>query len=985
MSTNDSLRLIGTPALRRGGELVPLPFERRWQLVVLLALRHDWMQRAELAALLWPEVARDQASTNLRKALFRLKDTGWAEAVESDGNLLRVSVPTDVDAFAAAVAEGRLGDALAVSHGELLAGFDDDAHAGWSDWLQLQRERWRQAWRAAALQRLAQTPAPDEGVALASAMLEADALDEAAVQALLEHLAAAGRTAQAREVYREFSRRIEQELGVAPGRALRDLHDRLRSPTPLPEPPPQDDGYVGRVLEQRRLLELMRRPDCRLVAIVGPGGVGKTRLVRHLLEDAAGLFADGAEFVSVEDLDSAAALAARLARRFELPRHGTRSELDGVVEHLRERELLLVLDNFETLGANATPLVEQLLAQAPRLKVIVTTRERLALAAQWALPLDGLPCPEPEDEDRFDDFDATRLFIAAARRADPALDPGAERAAIVDICRQVDGLPLALELAAAWTRVMGCAAIARELREGTELLRAANPAFPARQASVEAVFEQSWRLLGDRERHALARLSVFRGGFTVEAARAVASAALPVLGALTDKSLLRKDGVRLSLHPLVQQFAAIRLGEAAAWTETRAAHARHFRDRLVERQAALRRGETEALRAIDDEFENGRLALEWLATHGPTAGLTTAVWALADHSEHRAQPQRGLALLQAVIEAPAVAVEPAVRARLLVHAAQQQYRLDRLADAEATARAALALEADDEDHQTTRIAFNVLASTAMRLGRLAEAREHFRASIATSGENAPLRDRAVSLDHLALVEKRLGHSDAALALSHQALALQRRLGDTAVLALGLNNLGSLHLARGEHDAAEPVLGEALVLCERGGLTATQGLVLANLCDLAQARGDLDAAERHGARAREIAEASGQRLLAGWVGAGLGSVAIRRGDLAAARSSIAGACGIALALQAPILVKVVVLALIRLLDRSGETHAARRLLALALAAPAFNDADRADLQRDATVAPSDEAVPPGLALDAMLQRAAVELPGGHAALAAFLDR
>ena len=114
-------------------------------------------------------------------------------------------------------------------------------------------------------------------------------------------------------------------------------------------------------------------------------------------------------------LEEAAALAARLARRFELPRHGTRSELDGVVEHLRERELLLVLDNFETLGANATPLVEQLLAQAPRLKVIVTTRERLALAAQWALPLDGLPCPEPEDEDRFDDFDATRLFIAAAR------------------------------------------------------------------------------------------------------------------------------------------------------------------------------------------------------------------------------------------------------------------------------------------------------------------------------------------------------------------------------------------------------------------------------------------------------------------------------------------------------------------------------------------------------------------------------------------
>ena len=155
-----------------------------------------------------------------------------------------------------------------------------------------------------------------------------------------------------------------------------------------------------------------------------------------------------------------------------------------------------------------------------------------------------------------------RLFVQAAQRVEPALVPAVEAASIVDICRQVEGLPLALELAAAWTRVLSCDAIAAELRQGTELLHAVDAAHPARHASIEVVFDQSWRLLGAAERDALSRLSVFHGGFSPEAARAVAGAPLPVLGALADKSLLRKEESRIYLHPLVQQLAAARLGES---------------------------------------------------------------------------------------------------------------------------------------------------------------------------------------------------------------------------------------------------------------------------------------------------------------------------------------------------------------------------------------------------------------------------------------
>jgi predicted ATPase/DNA-binding SARP family transcriptional activator len=985
-----NLRLIGTPALRRGAELLPLPLERRWQIVAMLAVRRDWMQRSELATLLWPELARDLASANLRKALFRLRGTPGSGVVETDGTLLRLAVPTDVGEFDRQVQDRQLGEALAAHRGELLLGFDDGTNEGWSEWLRTQRERWRQRWRAAALQRLEQPLAADEGIALSAAMLEADPLDEAALQAHLQHLAAAGQAARARETYRLFARQLQQELGVPPGSALRGVHDSLHAQPPAPTalPPDADDGYVGRVFEQRRLVELMRRPDCRLLAIVGPGGIGKTRLVRHTLDDVTAWFADGASFVSAEDVDGPAGLVGKLVRELDVPRQRLRDESTSLQEHLRARSMLLVLDNFEPIASAATPLLQQLLDAAPGLKLIVTSRERLALPAQWALPLDGLPCPEPEDMDRLEDFDASRLFIAAARRAEPAMDPAAECAAIVDICRQVDGLPLALELAAAWTRVMRCDAIARELRHGTDLLRAANPAFPARQASLEAVFEQSWCLLGERERQALARLSVSRGGFTVEAAKAVSSAALPVLGALVDKSLLRKDGSRMSLHPLVQQFAALKLGDGQEFMQARAAHARFFRDLLCDRQTALRGGDPEALRCVDAEFENCRLAVEWLAHRGPTAGLATAAWAMADHSEHRAQAQRGLALLEAALDAPAVAAQPAVRVRLLVHAAQQQYRVDRYAQAEAMAREALAggAGADDEDRQVRRLALNVLGSAAMRLGRLAEAAGHYRAMLEIGGAHAPTRDRAVTLDHLALVEKRLGHTDEALRLSQEALVLQRRLGDVAVLALGLNNLASLHLARGEFDAADPVLAEALALCERAGLTATQTLVLANLGDLAQGRGDLEAALRHGRRARDMGEASGQRMLLCWVDAGLGSVALRRGDVEAARESITRACGVALALEAPTFKKVAVLALARLLHGTGHPAAAAKVLALAIAEPGLNPADRIDLQRQSREWHAEPAAAPGgMTLDALLQRATVELPDNHAQLVAFLGR
>jgi predicted ATPase/Tfp pilus assembly protein PilF len=644
--------------------------------------------------------------------------------------------------------------------------------------------------------------------------------------------------------------------------------------------------------------------------------------------------------VPLDELTTPGELGGRLARELDVPLKGRTEPLEQVVDALRTRRRLLVLDNFEQI-VDAAPMLERLLAACPHVKAVVTSRVRLNLASEWLLPLEGLPYPEDEDREQLESFDAARLFVRSARRVRPDLMPAAEASAIIDICRQVEGLPLALELAAAWTRVLSCAAIAHELRHGMELLQAADSTRPARHASIDVVFEQSWRLLTDIERDVLARLSVFHGSFMPEAARKVARAPLPVLGALADKSLLQRDGARIRLHPLVQQLASVRLGERQA-REAHGEYVRFFSQLMHRWQRPVENGDREALSLIEADFENCRAAWNRAVDLGDTAALKRSVSTLTNFCDHRSRPSAGLALLRLASDSVASGSDSAWLALLLGKAAHLEYRLDRYSEAMALAADGLATLGPIPDADARGQCLLVLGTCELRLGKYRRALEYLEESLALSPECSDVRHRAGMLTAMALAHKGLGDYDETLRLTLEALQEQRRTGDVASEAMSLNNLAAFYLERLQFDVAAGYLTTALVICERHGLTGSLGAVLINLMIADAKSGRYDAAAIHGARALEHARAIGNRFYLSFIRLQFVAIALARCDLDSARGELRQGMELALEIGRPVLFIQGLSAFGEILQAQGEAACAHAVTRFAIDHPSTAPLDRDEM-------------------------------------------
>jgi predicted ATPase/DNA-binding SARP family transcriptional activator len=620
MPDQPELLLWGVPELLGQGT-VTFTSERRFQLLLVLALQSGrWVERDRIAALLWPEHALAEARRNLRKVLFNAHEVAGAGRVEASPTALRWSVRTDFEAFREDLRAGRGAQACERRRGAPLQAIDDGASASLGTWLAAERARMDQAWHAAALAHLHGLPEPNARLQAARRMLEVDPLDESAMAALLAADRALGRTAEAAADYRRYAVRLVEQLGVEPSQSLRSLLDASPAGAPLAARPAvpalRDEGaFIGRRHELAELGALLARPECRCITILGPGGTGKSSLARRALPGVAGAHPGGSLWVELQDLVNEAQLTDRLARALSLDIGDSQDPVAAIALRVGGLATLLVLDNAEHLDG-LPALLDRLLTAAPALRLLVTSRARLHGHFEWVLPLAGLAVPDEDsrDADAAIHFDAVRLFDARASTAQRGFRLESHLQPVIEIVEAVAGMPLAIELAASWVRLLPPTEIARELRLSLDLLERdpASRAQPARpeHVSMTAVLERAWQLLAPQERQALLALSVFRGGFTRVAAQRVAGVPLPLLSALVDKSLLTVDETgRFSMHPLVAAYAAAGLQADAPREEAvRTAHAEYFAQHLGALQAHAYGDQRLLSAGVASEAANGQAA-----------------------------------------------------------------------------------------------------------------------------------------------------------------------------------------------------------------------------------------------------------------------------------------------------------------------------------------------------------------------------------------
>jgi predicted ATPase/DNA-binding SARP family transcriptional activator len=573
----------------------------------------------------------------------------------------------------------RLEAAATLYKADFMAGFSLSDSTTFDDWQFFQGEKLRQA-LAQTLQRLSAWQAWQgnypAAVEHARRWLALDNLHEAAQRELMQLYYLSGQQAAALRQYQECQRLLQEELGVDPETETIELYQAIQSrqlarpgipalerPEPIEATPDHSQQIapavsiptrqhnlpsvltpiIGREGEMTALtVMLSENPTCRLLTLIGPGGSGKTRLAletaRLLAETSQPVFADGVWFVNLVPLNRSSALLPTIAQSLGIPISGDQAQRQQqTLDYLQSKSLLILLDNIEHLiDSHSSDLVTTLLSRSAGTRILVTSRARLNLRAERLFSVEGLPVPpenafvEGDLPDHFSEYSALELFRACVSRLDPGFQINRDNyQAVARICRLVQGMPLGIELASTWMELLSPQDIVTEIERSLDFLESNWDDVPARQRSLRAVFDSSWKLLKDEQRRSIASLSVFQGSFTRQAAESAAGASLSMLLTLVNKSWLQRTqsesvnrGVfhdpgalieRYQIHELLRQYATEKLkSDLAAFQQANDGHLRYYAS-FLSQQAQLMRGpqQKEAFRALEMEFENIRAAWNW--------------------------------------------------------------------------------------------------------------------------------------------------------------------------------------------------------------------------------------------------------------------------------------------------------------------------------------------------------------------------------------
>jgi predicted ATPase/DNA-binding SARP family transcriptional activator/TolA-binding protein len=948
------LEVLGGLSLTLDGAPLPgLAYAKGRALLAYLAVTGRPHAREALAALLWGELPDGSARQNLRVVLADLRRAAGDHLVVTRTTVaFDRAAPYWLDAAAfeaalrppdsgGAVPPERLRAAAALYRGDLLEGFAVREAPAFDEWLAAERERLRQlalhALHALAVHHTERGEAA-AGIDYTTRLLALDPWREDAHRQLMLLLAANGERDAALAQYERCRQALAEELGVVPAAETTALYERIRtgevgarrppgppSPAPLPVPP---TPLLGRAAELAAIARLLGRPAVRLVTVLGPPGVGKTRLALEAAAHRQGDYAGGVWFVDLAPMHDPALVVPAIAQALGVREGGARPLLDDLAAALRGQHVLLVLDNCEQV-LGAAPALAALLARCPRLSLLATSRAPLRLRGEHEVALDPLALPElgrlPDQPGTSDlaaltQSPAVALFVerAAAVHAAFELAPPTARA-VAELCVRLDGLPLAIELAAARLRVLPLPALVERLTHRLRLLTGGPRDLPARQQTLRATLDWSYGLLAEPEQAVFRRLGVFAGGFTLAAAETVCTFGADAGGTAEDGSgssaeagnrppafVLGQGEVLAELEGLVGQSLVRRepgAGEAPRYTmlftireyalealracgEAEAAarsHARYFLGLGERADDALRGpGQLGWLARLEAEHANLRAALAWYVEQRAAAwGLRLAAalgrfWTMRGYlSEGRA----GVAAALAIEGGPRAA---ALRARACYWAGKLAWVQTDYGAARTHFEAGLRLGREAGDRRSVAYALHGLGETCELEGDPAEALALYRESEALFRAVGDRWGLARLLDRLGLSLARFGDAAAGRRYWQEAAALMNELGDGEGIARGLHRAADDALRRGDLDEARSLAERALAMQRELGTGEDFAWSLYQLGLIAMEQGDTVEARERLEQSLAMWEQAGSpgnaAVLARW----LGRVLQELGDRAGAR-------------------------------------------------------------------------------------------------------
>ena len=929
-----SISLLGSFQVHLAGSPVSgFESDKVRALLAYLAVEADRPHRREwLAGLMWPEMPETSARANLRGTLANLRKTiGDHQAVPAFIERTRQTLQfnqnshhqLDVRIFqtvlvgdsALPIATERYEQAMSLYQGAFLEGFSLTDSPPFEEWVLLKREELHRQMMT-ALHNLTnhyfKQGDYERAIPFAWQQVKLEPWQEEAHQQLMRLLMLTGRRSEALAQYNVCHRILAEEFGVEPTPETQALYQQIRRReyTAHPEAqmgeaqashnlPVQLTPFVGRQAECTALTKLLVKPGQRLVTIVGPGGIGKTRLAICVADQLRKHFRDGVYFVPLAALDEAEAIISALAISLDFSFDTEKSPLLQLRDFLRHKQMLLLMDNFEHL-TDGFGFVADLLKSAPEVSILATSRIRLRVEGEQLFPLTGMDYPTAEMTEPLTSYSAVKLFIQTAQRVQHTFMLTAENGAtVVEICRLVQGMPLAIQLAASWVIVLTPAEIAREIKQNLDFLAADTTHLPEQHQRLRAIFDHSWQLLSASEQSIFQKISVFRGGFTRQAVQRVAGASLPDLLSLVNKSFLYQTPAgRYEIHELLRRYATEQLQPGSAMERrVREQHAVYYLAFLAEREDLLKgTNQLTALRELVAESENIQNAWMWAITQGQVEYLAQALDSLGIFYEWRGHLHEGEAAFLAAstqLSDTLSRYDPRLLVRILVWQSLfsrigGKYELGQQALQEALNLLNSPLMPEQNTQKERAFLFLEMGHTAKKsdlakakdlyehslqlyqecgdrwrmadllhqLGEMTsswqndgyQAQQMFEESLRIRQALGDQRGIAESLRSLAFAALFFGDVERGVRLGQQAIVINQELGDQSQLVQCNLAIGVGFLLAGQFEKAYPLLQEALNLSNYLGkqssllgLSASLGLAALHLGRFEEARhwGELD--------------------------------------------------------------------------------------------------------------------------------------------------